>query len=223
MASFSYKYHSFNDPNPLFITWDTGYTNLKVYYKGKMIKHLATPQELLKGILFDSDELKNISIQLTKEKTMVVKVSVDEKEYLPENKIVGRGELGGLIAIFWFLFAFGVLGAIFEFKSVSSSFDNVSLTILIIIDIVILLSYGLTASLLKKEYAWSYFIGGSMYVLTTFFVVYNSIQGQQSMGIVIGLIIRGVILLYVLKFFPVILGMMKNSRKIEAPELLDDF
>jgi len=224
MASFSYKYSNINDVNnPLFLTWETGYRNLKVYYGGEIVHHVSTPQELLKGVMFDTLELKNVSVQLMREKPMVIVVKVDGQEYLPENKIAGRGELKGLIQMFWILFALGTIGSILEIKSVASLIDEVSLTILIIIDAVIVLSYGFTAMMLTREKAWSYFIGGSIYIISSLLVVYSALQGGAGVGMLLGLLIRVAIILYIGKFFPVIMQMQKSGRKIETQELLDDF
>ena len=224
MASFSYKYSNINDANnPLFLTWETGYRNLKVYYDGKIIQQISTPQELLKGVMFDTLALKNVSVQLMREKPMVIVVKVDKQEYLPENKIAGRGELKGLIQMFWILFALGTIGSILEIKSVASFIDEVSLTILIIIDAVIVLSYGFTAMMLTREKAWSYFIGGSVYIISSLLVVYSTLQGSSGVGVIIGLVIRGAIIFYIGKFFPVIMRMQKSGHKIEAQDLLDDF
>ncbi len=224
MASFSYKYTNINDTeNPLFLTWESGYKNLKVYFKGKIMKEIATPQELLNGVVFDSGELRNVSVQLMKEKPMVVVVKVNDIEYKPDNKIVGRGELMGLIQIFGVLFALGTIGSILEIKSLPSYIDNITLTVVIIIDAIIVLSYGFTAMMLSREKAWSYFIGGSVYILSSLLVVFDAIQSGFNAGMIIGLAIRLFIILYIVKFFPIIMNMLKNGKKVETQDLLDDF
>ncbi len=224
MASFSYKYSNINDANnPLFLTWETGYRNLNVYYGGKMIKQISTPQELLKGVGFDTLELKNVTIQLVKEKPMVIVVKVNGEEYKPENKIVGRGELKGLIQMFWILFALGAIGSVLEIKSLPRGIDNVTFTIVVIIDVVIVLSYGFTAMMLNKEKTWSYFIGGSIYIISSLLVFYTYIQGSPGIGVLIGVAIRIAIILYIAKFFKTIMNMMRNGKKVTTNDLLDDF
>ncbi len=225
MASFSYKYTDVSDVDKsIFLTWETGYRNLKVYYKGKQIYQIDAPQELLKGVLVDTEELKNISIQLKNEKPMVIKLKVGKNEYKPENKIEGRGEINGLIYMFWVLFVLGSIGAVTEIKNLSPLIDNVTRTIVIIIDIGMVLSYAFTAVMLTREKAWSYFVGTTVYILIFLLIIIGSSSGGEiGVSFIIVVFIRLAVTVYLLKFFPIIRKMMKQEKKVSQAELLDDF
>lgn len=168
MSTFSKKYSTPDDSNNfIYLTWDSGYSNLKVYSNGRLITSTTTYKELQDGLYHEDEELGVLKLKFSNSNTRTLDVSVDGTTYYAEKAPVNKAALAGASGIFWMLFGFSILGTIFVSASLGFEFDNTIVLIQFISDVVIITIYAVSAIYTSKGAGWAYILGTATFIIMT--------------------------------------------------------
>jgi hypothetical protein len=225
MSTFSKRYSLPNEPNKsIYLTWETGFKNVKVYFDGRLITTIARPTELKSGFYFEDSVLGNIKIKFSSSRPIVLNVSIEGTSYYPENSKNDREGFAGLVTLFWIIFGLGTLGTVFAYSQLISIIDSSFLIAAIIIDVLMLAAYAVAAIFLNKRQGWAYFLGVTVFLHST--IVYLYINVASYFGLTVGpivvLIIRVAFLIYMFTFLKNALIAMRAPSAELADDLLDN-
>ena len=138
MNSYSKKYSTPDDPSKfLFLTWETGHTEVKAYFGGRMVTSVDDPSELKKGFYHEDEVVGIVKLKLSNSRLAQLEISVDGTKYQPEASKTDTGGLGNVATVFWILTAFGAAAAFLIQFWAGFDFNNTIMFIELIMDIVI--------------------------------------------------------------------------------------
>lgn len=209
MGSYSKKYIAVKDESKtLFLTWETGYNNLKLYSEGRLVKTINSPGELMNGVTFIDEELNDVLLKFSSGAPIIIQITANGLKYYPQNNAEsGDGaDFSGLVSVFWVLATLSLIGAIIAQTQISGI---VAIT-QGVYDIIIITIYVIAAIFLNKKKVWAYYLGGITFLATsslTFLVYYFAGLG---IGSIINLVIRGFILLYIARHY-------KDTKLVSKP------
>ncbi len=223
MASYSLKYTSASNPLvALFITWETGYKNMRVYHDGKELFRTETSDEIANGIEFSHPDGGKVYITFTEERPISLLVKVGNERYYASKKMQQKEEdaaLGFVAYAFWTLFGLSLIGTsflVYQYRELLF-FNEVKVTL--IIDGSITLCYGVTAFFITRRVKWIYFLGTGVFTLTTILVILSTISSGNYMQF-INVAIRLLILAYILRYAMRIIRMSTTESKNQT-DILD--
>jgi len=224
MSSFSKKYYAPKDPEKfLGVTWETGYKNIVITYNDRIVHVINQPATLMEGIKFEDEELGKIKIQFTTERPRKLEIKVNRKKYKTVNKIDLGYDYTGLVTVFTSLSVFALIGVLFLLGMVEFNIEHPVVKAILMIDILIIIAYGVTSYLLHKKKPMAYFIGASIFLFTTFYETFiESILWSDRVSFIY-LIFRYSILIFILVQVRHILNEVnKGQKKSGDNELLDE-
>jgi hypothetical protein len=225
MSTFSKRYSLPGQADQsIYLTWESGYKNVKVYENGRLITTIARPTEFKSGFYYEDKTLGNIKIQFSSNKPIVLTISVEGTSYFPENSKNDREGFAGLVTLFWVIFGIGTVVTIIAYSLIGGMFDSSLFAAAISIDVAILASYVITAIYLSKRKGWAYFLGVTTFIIATLIALYsyiNTLGGLTIFPIII-LAVRGAFIIYMLTFLKNALVAMRAPSAEMDDELLDN-
>ena len=225
MSTFSKRYSvPHQSDKSIYLTWETGYKNVKVYVDGRLITTVGRPTEFKSGFYHKDAEVGNLKLKFSTRKPIVLEVSVDGTSYLPENSRNDREGFAGLATLFWVIFGFGTIASIIGYSLFGGIYNSSLFIASLSIDLVILASYVVTAIYLNKRQGWAYFLGVSTFIISTllYFLSYaNSYVGFSIIQILV-LAVRGAFIIYMFTFLKNALVAMRAPSSELADDLLDN-
>ncbi|MDX2361260.1 MAG: hypothetical protein QNK23_10665 [Crocinitomicaceae bacterium] len=225
--SFSKKYTDLNNPeNSLYLTWESGFSNLKVYHQGKLVEIVKDPSALVLGVSIDHPELTTIEITFTDNKSTDLRVRVNGMPYLPEKIATDSHSVNAVVIAFWTLFGFGIIGFGFSYVALQDLIEYPQIKLVLGIDAGFVISYAVAAVFMRKGQKWAYFLGTGMFVLTTLLFVWNTSVGFGfgfGMLAIIILLVRIVFIVYLLRYAKDIMLIERKRTEADKTEVLDDF
>lgn len=224
MTSFSKKYYSPKDSNKfLSVTWETGYKNIQVFYNNRLVHTVKNPIVLVEGIKIEDSELGTIKFRFTTERPRKLEIKVNNKKFKTINKIKLGYDYTGLITIFTTLAVLGCMGNVLILGTIAHALSDPIIIAVYIIDILIVISYGVTSYLLSKRKPSAFFIGAPIFTFTTLLVTLGSTVLISTTMSPILLVFRYGMLIYIITQARHILREMKTESSSEAnEELLDN-
>lgn len=225
MSTFSKRYSVPDEPTKsIYLTWETGYKNVKVYFDGRLITTIAHPTEFKSEFYVEDSILGNIQIQFSSSRPIVMNVSVEGTSYFPENSKNDREGFAGLVTLFWIIFGLGILGTVIAYSQLISIYDLVFLIAAFAIDALMLAAYAVSAVFLNKRQGWAYFLGVTVFLLSTIFYFYINMASYLGLtvGPIIILIIRVAFLIYMFTFLKNAIIAMRAPSDELADDLLDN-
>ncbi len=201
--SFSKQYPipGLSDEN-LLITWERGYTNVNLYFRGQLLQNIPTAAPIKKGYEFEDEKLGLVHVSFN-ESPIYIQVRINGI-LCPLNRNAERKELEGAATIFWIIAILSVIGTFME--GIQLGFGNPIGLITTLINLAITTDYILAAVFSKKGQPWAYYMGFYTFIGTTFLVsLFNLVIGNYF--ILIQIIIRAGILYALYGFY-------KNAREI---------
>ena len=221
MASYSRKYiNASNDNLFVFITWESGYRNLKVYHQGNVVASTDTPREIMSGIKAEIDEFGSLEVTFTKDKPMRLHVEIDGERYYvaEESKKMEAEFLGSIATIFWVLFGFGAIGSFILIYQAWVFIGIPRVLLTVAIDVGVVAIYGVTAFLIARRVTWIYFVGTSVFGILTLTSLWTSINAGNGFNMFF-VFIRIVILIMILRHFRKVVNL--KPEKVPNADVLD--
>lgn len=212
MSAFSKKYYSPKNAEVfLFVSWDTGYRNIQIFYQDRLIHTIQQPTVLVKGIKIQDDELGTIKCSFTTTRPRKLEIKVNNKKFKTVNKLNLGYDYTGLIAIFTTLAVLAAMEIVIFGGMFGFNFSYPLFSIVFISGFIITVLYGVTSYLLSKKKPWAYFIGTSIFVITTLISILGVSLIFSSLANTIVLFFRFGILIYILIQIKHILKEMKRA------------
>ncbi len=221
MSAYSKKYsHPTRTNDFVFVTWETGYRNLNVYRNGEVVATANGVQELFNGVSVNTPEIGTLRLGLTKDKPIRLLVEIDGERYSAAKETTEDAEVLNRISyIFWALFILGGIGFVILLSQVMPLISIPTVLVAVILDGLIVLSYGATA-LLVKRLSWLYYVGTGIYLLTSILTALAYVAGTQS-GNIIAFLIRIAILVYLFVLLPKVLRIKRPGKGDQVEDILD--
>ncbi len=186
----------------IMVTWERGYSNVKLYFRGKLLHSIDTAIEIKQGVSIESEELGNVHISFN-DQPIFIQIRVNGV-LCPVNREQANKELEGAASIFWVLFVLAVIGTLIE--GFQLGFGNSIGQITTVINILFTSVYAIAAIYSKKGQPWAYYMGFFVFLGMTVLVGgLNILVG--NLFIIIQLVIRGIILYALFGYF-------KNARDL---------
>ncbi len=223
MSAFSKKYYSpKNSDEFLSVTWETGYKNIQIYHNSRLVHSINSPSVLMEGIKFEDAELGKIKIRFTTERPRKLEIKVNGKKYKTVSKLNLRYDYTGPITVFTTLSVFAAIGDMLFLGFNEFNISDPIVTTVFVIDIIIITIYGVTSYLLSKRKPWVFFLGTSVFALTTAIETTSSWIVPPSLNF-ISLIFRFSILAYlILQARHIVKEMRIVNKSAPNTELLDE-
>ncbi|MBL1281283.1 MAG: hypothetical protein COA33_013475 [Fluviicola sp.] len=217
MSSYAKKYTSSKNEQSLFLTWESGYKNVKIYSGGRHLQTIVNPQIFKKGFNFVDEELKEIQLKFSTGNPIILRISVDGIKYKPEKNIGSAKEeksVKRLSTLFWVIAGFSLLidaVIIYSFSQIQVGIDvfTAGLFVRIGISLLITATYFVVAFSLRKNQAWAYFVGTAIFIFVTILWMYSLYYSSSGgVGLAISLI-RILIIVQLIRYFNV----ARNTKK----------
>ncbi len=224
MSNYSKKYTSIkNDNHHLFLTWESGYKNLKVYHEGEVIHTEVSPSNFMKGVTFEHPLLQSVQLKFSSGSPIIMQLKVNGVKYLPENNIKKMKEstLGGLAHLFTILAFLSVVGAFLIQLTFGFNLSVPAALIQLVFDIVVIGIYVTSAVLLYKNKPWAYFLGSITFVCMTLLTVFVVALSGFGFANLFNMVIRVAIIVYIVRHFNDVMALMR-TKETENPDLLDN-
>lgn len=198
----------------LAVSWETGYRNIQVFHEGRLVHTINQPGVLVDGIKIVDEKLGKLKFVFSTERPRKLEIKVNNRKFKTVNKLDMGYEYGGLVAIFTTLAIFAaietmIFGGLYDFD-----FAYLEFTGLFIINAAIVALYIVTSILLSKKKPWAYFIGGSMFLLTTLISTLGFSLIFVSFINIVLLVLRYGILIYIFLQGKHILKELKKSKNL---------
>jgi len=199
MSTFSKNYYSPKDSNKyLSVSWEKGYQNIQIYDQGRLVQTIQNPAVLMKGIVINDSDVGKIKIRFTTGRPRKLEIKVNNKKYKTVNKIDLGYDYTGLVTIFTFLSVFAFLGILILLGMTGFNVDHPIVKAVLVIDSIIVIAYGLTSYLLRKKKPMAYFVGTSIYLITTLYETFIESFLWSDTGSYLTLIFRYSLLIFIL-------------------------
>ena len=206
----------------VYVTSKIGWAKTKVYADGRLIREFKNSSEFKNGIKLQVEDFGTIAISLAANGKL--KLSVDEISFEPViskkeaiNNFRGAAAIFVVLASFNFLFLFGI---VFITVDAPDSIRNAAMT-LIALAIACITIYTLSAIYLRKRVYAFYFIGTSVFLLTTLYFT-NSYVDHDGEFFLWYTLPRLVILALLLRYFNRVLRLARNYQEKNHDDVLDD-
>lgn len=223
MSNFSKKFSLPNHPAEMaFLTWESGYKNMKIYIDGKVVGVISGLAELMKGVEFQTENEKNIEVKMSSSKPMIPVVKVNGNQYYSENNLVEQESVTGLAPVFWTLASLAIVGAVLVQGFLGFQLNNPVAMTQLVMDIIVISIYALSAIYLAKNKSWAYFLGTGTFFLMTLLVIYTQYaMNGFGFGQVIAIVIRISILVYLFTFIKRAIFIMRKPENELSIDILD--
>ena len=222
--AYSKKYTSTANPNSfVFLTWESGYKNVRLYHQKRLIAS-AEPKEIKAGYSTEDEILNKIELNFSSERPIIINVTIDGDLYAPESIIAKKEKFTGLVGLFGTLAFLSVLGTWFTLSFFDYQLTHPLVKTQFIIDVITILVYTSTAFLISKHKLWAYYLGGITFILMSLLYGLSIyMTGFPMLGVFIFLL-RVAIIVYIASFFNQIRLVSQAGKRNETRdvELLDD-
>lgn len=208
----------------LFVTYESGYQNLKVYASGQQLVHLNDPEALRNGHTFQHQELGEIDLRFAHGKKLL-EIRVNELLCVPEKPVEESVDnLKGLSRIFWALTILSVIGLIFQVFALSQFRLNViELFSALFFSFLGTVAYLFAAIFTGRGKAWAYFVGTGIFLFGTVIYAMNIFTYDLGMVPTAVLFIRLGILGMLLYFAKSVVRVMNSPKETSRQDILDSF
>ena len=208
MPQFSRNYTS--TEHSIQITWEEELTHINVYHGNKLIQSFEDTKEFRGGIEFHEENIGTISLKLTPMPPYGFIVMVNGTRLFSEEGKPKEEPFQRISGVFLFLFIMSIIGFGFVLVETKFNFSNRIYLASYGIEALITATYAVCASAIKKSKVWGFYVGISLYSLTTSIYFFNVFLIGQSFGIFTALIMgtRIAILLFIISFF-------KKAQKVQ--------
>lgn len=199
----------------ILVQWSRGYKRVEVYFQDKLIGTVEGSKHLIEGVRFPSDQ-GTIGLKLS-EDPITIDVTVDGF-HSPNNVSHPKKQLKKSATFFWIIFSFAVIGSLIEGMQISVS---PYLGIVISFNTILLVGYLISAIFVGQSKPWAFYLGFSIYSLTTFFALLTLFFGNFLTILVF--IIRGVILYFLITNIKHAVATHRHNQlnKLRSSNLLD--
>lgn len=223
MSAISTKYcHPTKQDIFAFVTHEGAFNNLKIYFGGKQVLHEIDPFTLKSGTSIKTDNDQTIDISLSSDGKKL-SISVDGTEYYADQIKANRHDLRDTSRLFWLLAVLAIVGALAIQMIFKFELSNPILQFQLIYDIIFIAAYITAAALLSKGKAWAFFMGLTMFCISTSITtIFNNNIGWNLFSIA-GIVVRIAIIIFLLTHIKNILRLMREGSTNESDnELLDN-
>lgn len=223
MSSYTKKYTSIkNENNHLFLTWETGYRNLKIYHEGNLIHTVENPWQLTNGVSFEHSELGTIELYLTTTSPMTIDLKVGDEKYFAENmkESFKKEAFSGLVAVFWTMSALAFIGALFVQINFDFRIEVPLVLIELVFDIIVIGLYVVSAIFLSRRKVWAYYLGGITFLAVTLLYIYVGYLQSLNFISIIVIVVRIAILIYIIRCYKDV-TLAKAESDNTSTEILD--
>ena len=220
--SFSSNYTSTTSDKTVFVTWEAGFDNFKIYRNQSVVLKVEDGSDIRSGVSQDIEGLGKVELYLPN-KAHSVHMTIDDESYTKIEPSGAKVDLAGVSYLFWTLTGFAILGSIITLSVLGLSLTHPFVIIQIILDVVAISAYVLAAIFTGKGKPWGYFLGGSVFILMTLLEILGAYTMDVGMGVFIRIMIRLAIIGYLIFEFKKVKILMNasNSEGHSSSELLD--
>ena len=199
MSTFSKKYYApKNQDKYIGVTWEAGYRNIQMRYNDRLIHSIKQPEVLIKGIKFEDEELGKIKIQFTVERPRKLEIKVNNKKYKTINKRQLGYEYNGLVTTFSALAIFAAMELFYFMGLINFDFSHPVVKTIVTVDLLIIIAYGLTSYFLMKRKPYVYFVGTTIFLITSASELFLGSFLWTSITVYISFVFRLAILTFIL-------------------------
>lgn len=163
---FEKKYPIPQRPNEnIIVQWTRGYQQVELYFQDRLIGQIEGAIKLKKGITLDTDE-GTIFLKLS-EKPITIDIVINGY-HSSKNISHPSKQLKKSATFFWLIFSFALIGSLLEGMQLSI---GPMLGIVLTINIILLIGYLIAAIFVGQSKPWAFYLGFSIYCLTTLFAL----------------------------------------------------
>lgn len=223
MSNFSKKYSLPHHPESIvFLTWETGYKNMKIYHNGSVAGLVNSLRELMNGVEFQLENDERLEVKMSTSKPMMPVVKIDGNQYYTDNKLSEKESVTSLASLFWTLAGLAVIGAVIAQGMMGFQLSHPVAITQLIMDIVVISIYTLSAIYLGKNKSWAYFLGTGTFFLMTLLVLYTQyVLTGFGFSQVIAIVIRISILVFLFTYIKRAIYIMRKPENELAMDILD--
>lgn len=203
------------------LTWETGYRNVQIWFRERLVTTIANPAAIKKGYKITDEELNVIELTFS-EKPMAIDVVIDGF-HSPINFSYPSKVLKLSARTFWYIFSFAVIGTLVN--AVVSRLMMPASQIQFLIDIAFTVVYLIAAINVGKSKSWAYFLGMGVFAFST--IVYSSaiilLDGLNFLTF-ISILLRIAFLIYLMLYIRIAIQAQKHEKYATAinVDLLDN-
>lgn len=171
---FQKKYPLTQQPGEfVLVQWTRGYKLVELYFNEQLLGSVQGAAKLKAGTSIDNTPLGNIDLKLS-EKPVLLDVIVDGY-HSPVNISHPIRELKSTATFFWIIAAFSIIAGGIEI-GIMLDWD-LGFRITVVLNMSILISYIVAALYIAKGKEWAFYLGFSVFALSTFLELVILYQG----------------------------------------------
>lgn len=190
------------------MTWESGYRNVQIWFRERLVATIANPSSLKKGIKIKDEELNEIELSFS-ERPMTIDVVIDGY-HCPTNRSHPLKTFKLVNKSFWVIFILAVLGTLINLGQLK--FSTVENQIQFGIDLVFTTSYLIAAISTAQGKVWFYFLGLSVFTVSSLLYIFTIyLISAMGIGVAIGILIRIGVLIYLLRFLKTAISTNKHK------------
>lgn len=222
--SLSTKYKaSDNSGREITIERNRLWENVRIYYKGELIKTCKYASETREGVLFNVENLGTVSLKVHSV-TLAPTLTVNGIPYLSnKNKNQSRGKLLVPTIVFGILGALNLVFFLLALERYNEFPDWPFASFVLLVSIFYMLSYTATTIFLARRIYFFYFYGAGIFTLSTLYILLMLALNGVNPWFLSILIIRILTLALLLRYLQRTIRLLRAHKSTEeASIVLDD-
>ena len=220
--SFSSNYTSTTSDKTVFVTWEAGFDNLKIYHEQSVVLKIDNGSEIRSGVTRDIDGLGKVELYLPN-KAHTVHLTIDDETFTQVKPPESQVNLSGVSYLFWILTVLAVFGSIMALSHYRFNFSHPIAVVELILDVVAVTAYVLAAIFTAKNKPWGYFLGGIVFTFMSLLAILGTYSIGIGFGAILTITVRLAIIGYLISEFKKVRILMNSSNSSDhtSSELLD--
>ena len=217
------KYTLPNQDKSLFVTFESGYENVKIYFDGALLGRVERSEDFVNGVVFSDSPVGVIDLRFPTGRR-ALEIRVDDVLCTPEVSAQDVEELRSFDKIFWALTILAIAGTLIQAYMLRLFLSVPAVQLELAISIVAILSYLTAAILIRQGKAWAYLLGTVIFTLMTlYYILAVHLTGWGFIGIIVTIVRLVIMALLFYKMTSVFTHFKKNTDLHSKHTLLDDF
>ncbi len=209
-----------NSEKFIFITYEAGWNNTKVYAEGKIVQSFRDASALKNGVVFNIEQQGEVKLKLNPT-TLGLTAFLDGEKLVREKrkKELDKNALG-VITVFSIIALANLMHAFIGFSQQDEYRDPDPS--LVAVPVCLFILYLACAILYGYRIYFFYFIGTAVYLLTTIEQVLLAIEVDLMAVWLIYILPRFILIALLASYTRRVLILMNASKKADPDEVLDD-
>lgn len=217
------KFNLPNQEKSLFITFESGYENVKIYFDGALIGKVESSEQLVDGVTIPASPAGTIDLRFPTGRRSL-EVRVDELLCTPETPAQELEELRSFDRYFWALTILGLAGTVIQIYILQPYLTLPAVLIQIFISGLAVIAYLVAAILTRQGKAWAYLLGTIVFtIMTLYYILSVHLLGWQMADILVVIVRLVILALLYYKMTSVFTYFKKTNDLSSSHTLLDDF